>query len=67
MFKKITSINKQIANNIKIRISNDSDRFGVCVLLFGNYMDCSVFYVRCNRTTCGDNRPALKRPIMEGH
>ncbi len=42
MFKKITSINKQIANNIQILISKDSKRFGVCVLLFGIYMDCST-------------------------
>jgi len=42
MFKKITSINKQIANNIQILISRDSKRFGVCVLLFGIYMDCST-------------------------
>jgi hypothetical protein len=29
MIEKITSIYKQIANNIKIRISNDSSSFGI--------------------------------------
>jgi len=29
MIAKMTSINKQIANNIQIRIFNDSKRFGI--------------------------------------
>jgi len=34
MIEKITSIKKQSSNNLKIQISNDSNKFGIFFILF---------------------------------